>query len=200
MRLLSRTMSAALVVAALVSGCSSSSNNNDGSSSSGLQPTTKLVDLTTAQRNQLCMEESANGTGAVSCPDAGATTVAPGVCPASAIQPDCSATVATSKTCAARLLADACNYQAYTADLATPECLVMLECTNSLCTNSFCFCSNNNSLTQCLSSCKNFTHGLTVDCATCAAGVFSATLTCPDFTKLPSPYVQCATTCAAHGG
>lgn len=200
MRLLSRMTSAALVVAALVSGCSSSSNSKDGSSSGGLQPTTKLVDLTAAERSQLCMEESSNGTGAVYCPDAGATTVAPGVCPASAIQPDCSATVATSKTCAAKLLADACNYQAYTADLATPECLVMLECTNSLCTNSFCFCSNNDKLTQCTTSCKNFTRGLTVECATCIAGVLGATLTCPDFTQLPAPYDQCAATCASHGG
>jgi hypothetical protein len=199
MRALSRMMSAALAVAALVSGCSTPSSNNDGSTSSGPPPTTKLVDLTSPQMRTLCMQESSNGTGSVSCGDAGLSAVAIGVC--TSIQPDCSATIATSQTCTAKLTADACNYKAYTADLATPECLVMQECTNVLCSNSnLCFCPDNNSLTQCMMSCKNYTKGLTVDCASCVAGVFAMTLMCPDFTKLQAPYDQCAATCAAHGG
>jgi hypothetical protein len=113
------------------------------------------------------------------------------------LQPDCSATVATSQACTAKLTADACDFKAYTADLATPECLVMQACTNVLCTNALCFCPDNNSLTTCTVTCKSFTKGLTTACATCVAGVFSATLTCPDFTNLPAPYDQCASTCAA---
>lgn len=181
------------MTAALMVGCSSSgSSNKDGSpSSGGIPPTTKLVDLSIADRQTLCVQESASGTEAVSCPDAGTTAAL--IC--TAPQPDCSATVATSQTCAAKLAADACDYKAHTADLATPECLVMLECTQNLCTNTFCFCPDNGSLTTCLTSCKSFTHGLTTDCAACLAGVFSAALTCPDFTKLPAPYDQCAATC-----
>jgi hypothetical protein len=198
MRSLTRVASAALMVASLVSGCSSSSNNKDGSSSNGPQPTTKLTDLTPTEKTQLCMQLSSNGSGAVSCPDAGAVATAIGIC--TSIQSDCTATVSTLETCTTKLMADACNYASYTADLATPECLVMLACTNSLCSNSFCFCPDNNSLTQCTTSCKTFTKGLTLDCATCAAGVFAGHLTCPDFTKLQSPYDQCAATCAAHGG
>ncbi|HEY4395404.1 MAG TPA: hypothetical protein VGP64_15140 [Polyangia bacterium] len=198
MHSLTRVASAMLMAAALVSGCSSSSNNKDGSSSGGPQPATKLVDLTPMERSQLCMQLSSNGSGAVSCPDAGAVPVAIGIC--TSIQPDCSATVSTLETCTTKLMADACDFKAYTADLATPECLVMQACTAVLCTGSLCFCSNNNALTQCQTSCKTFTKGLTVDCASCVAGVFSATLMCPDFTMLPSPYDQCAATCAAHGG
>lgn len=199
MRSLTRVASAALMAAALVSGCSSNSNNKDGSTSGGPQPTTRLVDLTPSERSQLCMQLSANGSGAVSCPDAGTTTVAFGIC--TSIQPDCSASVSTLETCTTRLMADACDYKAYTADLATPECLVMQACTAVLCTNSkLCLCPTNDRLVQCQTSCKTFTKGLTVDCASCAAGVFATTLTCPDFTKLPSPYDQCAATCAPHGG
>jgi hypothetical protein len=196
MRSLTRVASATLVIAALVSGCSSNNDKQkDGSSSGSVPPTTKLVDLTMAQRNEVCMQLSANGTGAVSCPDAGAVPVAYGICGTTAVQSDCTATVATLQTCTAKLMPDACDYRAYTADLATPECLVMQQCTNLLCSNSFCFCPDNNTLTTCQSTCRNFIKGLTVACATCVQGVFAATLTCPDFTNLPAPYDQCAASC-----
>jgi|SRR5579863_1153631 len=200
MRSLSRVASAALAVAALVSGCSSNSNSNkDGSPSSGSpQPTTKLVDLTRAQLTQLCAQATSNGTGEVACPDAGGVAVALGVC--GSIQPDCSATIATWQTCTTRLTADACDNKAYTADLATPECLVMLECTADLCTNTFCFCPDLTHLQICQQTCNNFTRGLTTECASCVAGVFATTLSCPDFTMLPAPYDQCTSTCSAHGG
>lgn len=201
MRSMSRLASTALVGAVLMVGCSSSSDSKDGSTSSGPPPTTKLVDLTTADLHQLCLQESPNGTGAVSCADAGPVTTAIGVC--FTIQPDCSATVATSQACAAKLTADACNDAAHTADLSSPECLVMLECTASLCTNAMFLCSTNDKLTTALTTCKTLTKGLTTDCAACIGGVFTGGPTCPDFTMLQSPYDQCPTTCAAsvaHGG
>ena len=93
--------SAVLVVVAVVAGCSSSGNSNkDGSSGSGgYGPTTKLVDLSRADLNQLCAQESANGTGTVSCGADASVNVTPlGVC--TSIAADCSATVATSQACA----------------------------------------------------------------------------------------------------
>jgi hypothetical protein len=192
MRLLSRTMSAALVVAALVSGCSSSSNNNDGSSGGGPPPTTKLVDLTPALVPDLCTQEASN---AASCADGGANSLNIGLCSPTSIQPDCTATVATSQTCMAKLTADRCDYKTYTADLATPECLVMLACTQSLCSNALCFCPDANSLSNCEATCRGYTKGLTIGCASCIAGVFTTTLSCPDFTMLPAPYDQCASSC-----
>jgi hypothetical protein len=186
------------VGAALMVGCSSPSNSNkDGSMSTGPQPTDKLVDLSPADLHTLCLQESANGTGAVSCGDAGTVSTAIGVC--TSIQPDCSATVATSQTCTAKLTADACNYAAYSADLKTPECLVMLECTASLCTNTMFLCLNNDMLTAALTTCKTLTRGLSTDCAACIGGVFTG-LTCPDFTMLQSPYDQCPATCAQTNG
>jgi hypothetical protein len=199
MRSMPRLASTALLGAALMMvGCSSPAQNPDGATSSGPKPTDKLVSLSPTDLHNLCLQESANGTGAVSCGDAGAVAVALGVC--TSLQPDCSATVATLQTCTAKLSQDACDYKAYTADLATPECLVMQACTNVLCGNSFCFCPDNNSLTQCTTSCKNITKGLGIDCASCLAPVLSETSMCPDFTKLPAPYDQCPATCAAHGG
>jgi hypothetical protein len=200
MRSLSRRASTALAIAVLVAGCSSNSNNNkDGSSSSEPAPTTLLVDLTPTQFHQLCLQESPSGASGISCAaDAEDRPVALGVC--TSIQPDCSATVATSQTCASRLTADACNYTAYTADLATPECLVMQECMQNLCTNANFLCATHDTLTTALTTCTTFTKGLTTDCASCIAGIFAAAPSCPDFTKLPSPYDQCAATCAAHGG
>jgi len=196
MRALSRMMSAALAVAALVSGCSSSSNNStDGPPGGGPPPTTKLTDLTPAQVNQVCLQQASGGPGAASCADGGANSLNIGVCSNTAIQSDCTATVATSQTCMAKLTNDVCDYQAYTADLATPECLVMLACTQSLCTNALCFCSNANSLSNCEATCRGYTKGLTTGCASCIAGVFTTTLSCPDFTMLPAPYDQCAASC-----
>ncbi len=198
MRSMSRLASTALVGAALLMmGCSSSSSNKDGSMTSGPQPTDKLVDLSPADLHTVCLQESANGTGAVSCAD-GAVSTAIGVC--TSIQPDCSATVATSQTCTAKLTADACNYAAYTADLNTAECLVMLECTASLCTNTMFLCSTNDMLTTALTTCKTLTKGLTTDCAACIGGVFTGGATCPDFTMLSSPYDQCAAACAHTAG
>jgi hypothetical protein len=196
MRLLSRTMSAALVVAALVSGCSSSSNNNDGSTAyTPPAPTTKLTDLTPAELNQLCVHEASSLAGGASCADGGANSLNIGVCSPTPIQSDCTATVATSQTCMAKLTADDCDYKAYTADLATPECLVLLACTQSLCSNALCFCPDANSLSNCEATCRGYTKGLTTGCASCIAGVFTTGLSCPDFTKLPAPYDQCAASC-----
>jgi hypothetical protein len=197
MRSISRLASAALVTAALMVGCSSSSNNNDGSMGGGIQPTDKLVDLSTADRHTVCLQESANGTGAVSCPDAGAVPVAIGVC--TSLQPDCSATVATSQTCTAKLMADACDFKAYSADLKTPECMVMLECTASLCTNAMFLCPNADMLNTAQVTCKTLTRGLTTDCASCISGVFTG-LTCPDFSNLAAPYDQCAAACTQTSG
>jgi hypothetical protein len=197
MRSMSRLASTALVGAALMVGCSSPSNNNkDGAMTSGPQPTDKLVDLSPADLHTVCLQESADGTGAVSCAGTGAVSTAIGVC--TSIQPDCSATVATSQTCTAKLTADACNYAAYTADLNTPECLVMLACTASLCTNAMFLCSTNDMLTTALTTCKTLTKGLTTDCAACIAGAFTGGGTCPDFTM--SPYDQCAAACAHTAG
>jgi hypothetical protein len=197
MRLLSRMMSAALVVAALATGCSSSSNNNDGSSSYTPPPsTTKLTDLTPSELNQLCVHEASSLAGGSSCADGGMNSLNVGVCSPTPIQSDCTATVATSQTCMAKLTADACNYAAYAADLVTPECLVLLACTQSLCSNAFCFCPDNNSLSQCEGTCRGYTKGLTTDCASCLSGLFATTLTCTDFTKLPAPYDQCASSCS----
>jgi len=198
MRSLTRVASATVVIAALVSGCSSNNDNKkDGSSSGSVPPTTKLVDLTMAQRNEFCTQLSANGTGAVSCPDAGAVPVAIGVC--TSLQPDCSATVATSQTCTAKLMADACDFKAYSADLKTPECMVMLECTASLCTNAMFLCPNADMLNTAQVTCKTLTRGLTTDCASCISGVFTG-LTCPDFSNLAAPYDQCAAACTQTSG
>jgi hypothetical protein len=146
------------------------------------------------------MQESSNGTGAVSCADAGVVSTALGVC--TSIAPDCSATVATSQTCAAKLTADACNPAAYNADLKTPECLVMLECSGVLCANAnnkTCLCSNYDMLNTCTVTCKSFTKGLTTDCAACLANIFTAEM-CPDFTNLMSPYDSCPAICAIKDG
>jgi hypothetical protein len=199
MRLLSRMMSAALVVAALVSGCSSSSNNNDGSVSNTPPPTTKLVDLTPSEANQLCHQETSSSTGGVSCADGGANSLNIGVCGSTSIQPDCTATVATSQTCMAKLTADVCDYKAYTADLKTPECMVMLACTASLCSNTMFLCPDNGTLSTAIVTCKTLTKGLTTDCASCISGVFTG-LNCPDFTKLDPPYDQCAAACTQTSG
>jgi hypothetical protein len=196
MRSLTRVASATLVIAVLVSGCSSSSDNKkDASSQSSIPPTTKLTDLTPAQVNQVCLEQVAGGPGAASCADGGANSLNIGVCGQNPIQSDCTATVATSQTCMAKLTADVCNYKNYAADLTTPECLVMLACTQSLCVNSLCFCPDNNSLSNCEATCRAYTKGLTTGCASCVAGVFASHLSCPDFTMLPAPYDQCASSC-----
>jgi hypothetical protein len=198
MRFMSCLVIAAAIVA-LVAGCSSNSTNNDGSSSSGgFGPTTKLVDLTRANLNQLCAEESANGTGTVSCGADAAVNVMPlGVC--TSIASDCSATVATSQACAALLNADACNPKQLNADRKSPACLVMLECTHTLCTNTMCFCPDFNSLDTCTTTCNRFTTGLTTDCATCIAGLYG-TSSCPNFTALTAPYDQCTAICAQSSG
>jgi hypothetical protein len=194
-----RLANAALVVAALVTGCSSSNNNKDGSSGSGgYGPSTKLVDLSRADLNQLCTQELANGTGMVSCGADGSVTVDPlGVC--TSVTSDCSATVATSQACAEMLNTAACNTTAYSAALKSAPCLVMQECTNSLCTNAMCFCPDYNSLSNCMVTCKRFTAGLTTDCATCIAGLFGPQM-CPDFTMLQPPYDQCTSVCAHTDG
>ena len=195
---MSRVANAA-VIAALVAGCSSSNNNNDGSSGSGgYGPSTKLVDLSRADLTQLCAAESANGTGTVSCGADASVNVTPlGVC--TSIAPDCSATVATSQACTDLLNADACNPKQLNADRKSPACLVMLECTHSLCTNTTCFCPDSNSLGTCTTTCNQFTAGLTTDCATCIAGLFNGS-SCPNFTALAAPYDQCTAICMHNGG
>ena len=195
-----RRAGAVLVVVAVVAGCSSSgSGNKDGSSGSGgYGPSTKLVDLSRADLNQLCAEESANGNGTVSCGADASVNVTPlGVC--TSIAPDCSATVGVSQACTALLNADACNAKQLNADRKSPACLVMLECTHSLCTNAMCFCPDSNSLSKCMSTCSQFTAGLTTDCATCIAGLFGGS-SCPDFTALPASYAQCTAICAHTDG
>lgn len=196
---MSRLVNAAAVVVALVAGCSSSNNSNDGSSGSGgYGPTTKLVDLSRADLNQLCAAESANSTGTVSCGADASVNVTPlGVC--TSIAADCAATVATSQACAALLNADACNPKQLNADRKSPACLVMLECTHTLCTNTMCFCPDYNSLSKCTATCNQFTAGLTTDCASCIAGLYG-TSSCPDFTALTAPYDQCAAICVHNGG
>ncbi len=197
MRFMSRLAIAAAVVVALVAGCSGSSSNKDGSAS-GFGPSTKLVDLSRAELIQLCAEESANGTGTVSCGADGSVNVTPpGVC--TSIASDCTATVATSQACAALLNADACNPKQLNADMKSPTCLVMLECTHSLCTNAMCFCPDYNSLNTCMSTCSRFTPGLTTACATCIGGLFNGT-SCPNFTALTAPYDQCTAVCAQSNG
>jgi hypothetical protein len=195
-----RLASAVLVVVAVVAGCSSSGNGNkDGSSGSGgFGPTTRLVDLTRAELNQLCAQESANGNGIVSCGADASVNVTPlGVC--TSIAPDCSATVATSQACTDLLNADACNAKQLNADRKSGACLVMLECTHSLCTNTMCFCPDSNSLSKCMATCNAFTAGLTPDCATCIGGLFNGS-SCPDFTALPAAYAQCTAICAHTDG
>jgi hypothetical protein len=198
MRFMSRVANAAVIVA-LVAGCSSSNNNNDGSpGSGGYGPSTKLVDLSRADLNQLCAAESANGTGTVSCGADASVNVTPlGVC--TSIAPDCAATVATSQACTDLLNADACNPKQLNADRKSPACLVMLECTHSLCTNTMCFCPDFNSLSSCTTTCNQFTAGLTTDCATCIAGLFNGS-SCPNFTALAAPYDQCTAICIPNGG
>jgi len=195
---MSRVANAAVIVA-LVAGCSSSNNNKDGSSGSGgYGPSTKLVDLSRADLNQLCAAESANGTGTVSCGADASVNVPPlGVC--TSIAPDCSATVATSQACTDLLNADACNPKQLNADRKSPACLVMLECTHTLCTNTTCFCPDSNSLSTCTTTCNQFTAGLTTDCATCIAGLFNGS-SCPNFTALAAPYDQCTAICMHNGG
>jgi hypothetical protein len=199
MRSMSRLTNAAAVIVALVVGCSSSSSNSDGSSGpGGVGPTTKLVDLSRAELNQLCAQESANGTGTVACGADASVNVTPlGVC--TSIASDCSATVATSQACTALLNADACNPKQLNADMKSPACLVMLECTHSLCTNTTCFCPDYVSLNTCETTCNRFTAGLTTDCATCIAGLFNGS-SCPNFTALAAPYDTCAAVCAQSNG
>ncbi|HEX3903710.1 MAG TPA: hypothetical protein VH853_12735 [Polyangia bacterium] len=195
MRFIWRLVNVATLVIALAAGCSSSNNSNkDAASGSG--PTTKLVDLSRADLNQLCAQESANGTGTVSCGADASVNVTPlGVC--TSLTPDCSATVATSQACAATQNADACNADQLFADMKTPACLVMMACTQSLCTDTICFCPDSNTLSTCMTTCKRFTAGLTTDCASCIAGLYGAS-SCPDFTALPAAYAQCTAICA-HG-
>ena len=198
MRSIWRVASAATLVVALVAGCSSSNNSNkDGSSGSGgYGPSTKLVDLSRPDLNQLCAQESANGTRTVSCGADGSVNVTPlGVC--TSVTPDSSATVAISQACTALQNADACNPAQLYADMKTPACLVMMACTQSLCTDTICFCPDSDSLSTCMITCKQFTAGLTTDCASCIAGLYGAS-SCPDFTALPAAYAQCTAVCA-HG-
>jgi hypothetical protein len=200
MRFMSRLANVVAVLVVLVAACSSSSSNNkDGSSGpGGYGPTTKLVDLSRAELVQLCAAESANGTGTVSCGVDASVNVTPlGVC--TSIAADCSATVATSQACAALLNADACNPKQFNADGKSAACLVMLECTHSLCTNTMCFCPDYNSLSTCTTTCNRFTAGLTTDCATCIAGLYGAS-SCPDFTALTAPYDQCTAICTQSNG
>ncbi len=195
---MSRLPNAAAVIVALVAGCSSSSSNTDGSSGSGFGPSTKLVDLSRADLNQLCAEESASGTGTVSCgADASVNVLPLGVC--TSIAPDCSATVATSQACATLLNADACNPKQLNADRKSPACLVMLDCAHSLCTDTTCFCPDYNSLNTCTTTCNRFTAGLTTDCAACIAGLFNG-LSCANFTALAAPYDTCTAICAQSSG
>jgi hypothetical protein len=199
MRFTSRLVNAAAVVVALAAGCSSNSNSKDGSSGSGgSAPTTKLVDLSRGDLIQLCAEETANGNGTITCgADASVYVLPLGVC--TSIAPDCAATVATSQACAELLNADACNPKQLNADRKSPACLVMLECTHSLCSNTMCFCPDYNSLSTCTTTCNRFTAGLTTDCATCIAGLYGA-LSCPDFTALKAPYDQCTALCTQSNG
>jgi hypothetical protein len=134
----------------------------------------------------------------VSCGADASVNVTPlGVC--TSIAPDCSATVATSQACTDLLNADACNPKQLNADRKSPACLVMLECTHSLCTNTMCFCPDSNSLSGCTTTCNQFTAGLTTDCATCIAGLFNGS-SCPNFTALAAPYDQCTAICMHNGG
>jgi hypothetical protein len=199
MRFLSCVANTATLVVALVAGCSGNSNNKDGSSGSGgYGPSTKLVDLSRAELNQLCAAESANGTGTVSCGADASVNVTPlGVC--TSIASDCSATVATSQACTELLNADACNAKQRNADMKSPACLVLLECTHSLCTNTTCSCPDYDSLSTCTTTCNQFTAGLTTDCAACIAGLYGG-LSCPNFTALSAPYDQCPAICAHTDG
>jgi hypothetical protein len=199
MRSIARLANAALVAAALVAGCSSSNSNSDGSMTgpSGFGPTTKLVDLTVPQLMQVCKQQEANGTGLVSCGADASMFITPiGVC--TSIQAsDCAATVATSQTCANALNAAGCDPQATAAAMKTPECLVMLECTNALCNETMCFCANHDDLSRCEGSCQMFTRGLSTSCASCISGLFGAN-TCPNFAMQGDGGVSasCASTCA----
>jgi hypothetical protein len=197
MRFMSRMASAALVVTALVfsmqgSGCSSSNNSNDGGGSAGYTGSTKLVNLSRADLTALCTQESANA--AISCGgDAGTVNVSPiGVC--TSIAASCTATVATSQACTTKLIADACNPGQLKADMASPECLVMLACANGLCTSSSCFCPDYNSLSACNATCKSVSAGLSLSCATCITGLFGSSM-CP--MALPA---QCVAPCSNTDG
>jgi hypothetical protein len=201
MRSIARLANAALIAAALVAGCSSSSNgNSDGSPGpGGFGPTTKLVDLTPSQMMQVCKQQSANGgTGLVSCGADASMYVTPlGVC--TSIQAtDCTATVATSQTCATAINAAACDPKMTAAAMKTPECLVMLECTHDLCTDALCLCTSYADLSRCEGSCAIFTKGLTTTCASCIAGLVGANM-CPNFAALDTSDAgvsQCASVCA----
>lgn len=201
MRSIARLANAALVAAALVAGCSSSSNNNpDGSSNpGGFGPTTKLVDLTHAQLMQVCQQQAANGgTGLVSCGADASMHVTPiGVCTGAIQAPDCTATVATSQTCATAINAAACDPKMTAAAMKTPECLVMLECARNLCTDAMCLCTDYGTLNLCETSCGRFTKGLTTTCAACIAGLYGAQ-TCPNFDEQGDGGVpaSCASSCA----
>jgi hypothetical protein len=199
MRSIARLANAALLAAALVAGCSSSSSNNSNSDGApnpgGVGPTTKLVDLTSTQLMQVCKQQSASGgTGLVTC-GADAVYITPiGVCMPIQV-PDCAATVATSQTCATAINAAACDPKATAAAMATPECLVMLECTRNLCTDTMCLCTDYGSLNQCETSCGRFTKGLTTTCASCIAGLYGAQM-CPNFDALTGSFASCASVCA----
>jgi len=200
MRSIARLANAALIAAALVAGCSSSSNgNSDGSPGpGGFGPTTKLVDLTPSQMMQVCKQQSANGgTGLVSCGADASMYVTPlGVC--TSIQAtDCTATVATSQTCATAINAAACDPKMTAAAMKTPECLVMLECTKDLCTETMCLCPTHDDLSRCEGSCQIFTKGLSTACAACIGDLYGANM-CPNFAVQGDGGVPgtCASVCA----
>lgn len=198
---MARLANAALLAAALVAGCSSNNNSkSDGSTTGpgGYDPTTKLVDLTTMQLMQECKQESAGGTGLVSCgPDASMYITPLGVC--TSIQAsDCSATVALARTCAAAINAAGCDPKMAAAAMKTPECLVMLECTRALCNNnSLCLCPDYTTLSRCQGSCEIYTRGLTTSCASCITPLIGAN-TCPNFATQGDGGVSpsCASACA----
>jgi hypothetical protein len=190
---------AAVLVAALAWGCSSTSNQPSPRDSSipfdGPPPTTRLLDLSAADLKKLCLHDSPDGTGIVSCSGGTAALGVLGVC--TSVTASCTATVATAQTCAARLTADACNSKAYMADMSTPECLVMRDCLNILCNTSACYCPDDATRTSCLHACQSYAGGLTIECSTCIAGLFQG-LQCPNFLPLESPYAECASACVLH--
>ena len=181
MRTVTRCTWVGAAAALVLAGC--------GGGGNGLDPSTKLVDLTPAEYTRLCNPAGAT-TVANGCPDAGLSPDLndPNFCfiPLSG---DCTATVAVANQCDSSLSSNRCSLPA----LTTPDCVLMEACFGGFCP-AVCHCTTTAGRDQCLGSCAIYTVALTIQCATCISGLH-ATDTCLDFTALPAPYDQCVSVC-----
>jgi hypothetical protein len=190
-----------LIFACALAGC----GGGGGSGGSGLDRSKKLVDLTPAEKQQICdrapRPQGTDLPGVAACGDAGfsSTINDPGFCLAGlyAEKPGCAATVGDSDDCEQALVDHACDTSvAY----ATAACQATVACSSSACVafcNNNCFRADAGVADQCLSSCASFTatapDAPNDTCASCLLQPYDGS--CPDFTTLPSGLDACRSAC-----